>query len=141
MKDLVASVRRVSLIIGEIAAASTEQTAGIEQINEAITQMDEVTQQNAALVEQAAAASQSMQDQASVLTRVVSLFKLHTQNLVNSSAAMAGKAAANSPLKSSIKASNKPAKLAASSDKKLIAAKPPATKQAEQSAPDAWDEF
>jgi methyl-accepting chemotaxis protein len=66
----------VTDIMGEIMAASQEQGAGIEQINQAIAQMDQVTQQNASLVEEAAAAAESMQDQARALTQVVSLFKL-----------------------------------------------------------------
>jgi uncharacterized phage infection (PIP) family protein YhgE len=62
--------------MGEIMAASIEQTAGIEQINEAIAQMDHVTQQNAALVEEAAAAASSLQDQAGGLSDVVSVFRV-----------------------------------------------------------------
>ena len=62
MQDIVASVQRVTDIMGEIAAASAEQADGIEQVNRAVSQMDEVTQQNAALVEEAAAAAGSMQD-------------------------------------------------------------------------------
>ncbi len=76
MTEVVASVKRVTDIVGEISMASQEQSDGIEQVNRAITQMDETTQQNAALVEQAAAAAQSLQDQASTLTQVVSVFKL-----------------------------------------------------------------
>jgi methyl-accepting chemotaxis protein len=76
MTDIVDSVRRVTGIMSEIASASREQTAGIEQINEAITQMDAVTQQNAALVEQAAAASGALQDQARGLLNSVSIFEL-----------------------------------------------------------------
>ena len=76
MGDIVGSVKRVTDIIGEIAAATEEQTAGIGQINEAIAQMDQVTQQNAALVEQASAASSAMQDQAGQLLQAVSVFKL-----------------------------------------------------------------
>lgn len=83
MVDIVASVKRVTDIMGEITAASNEQTVGIEQINQAITQMDEVTQQNAALVEEAAAASQSMQDQAGRLTSLVSVFKLSAADNMN----------------------------------------------------------
>ena len=64
MGDIVDSIVRVTDIMGEITSATHEQTIGIEQINMAIAQMDEVTQQNAALVEEAAAASQSMQEQA-----------------------------------------------------------------------------
>jgi methyl-accepting chemotaxis protein len=76
MQEIVASVTRVTDIIGEITAASQEQSSGIEQINQAITQMDQVTQQNAALVEEAAAASEAMQDQAASLARAVSVFRL-----------------------------------------------------------------
>ncbi len=64
MEEIVGSVKRVTDIMGEISAASQEQTSGIEQINQAITQMDQVTQQNAALVEEASAAAQSLQEQA-----------------------------------------------------------------------------
>ena len=76
MQDIVASVQRVTDIMGEIAAASAEQADGIEQVNRAVSQMDEVTQQNAALVEEAAAAAGSMQDQAADLKRAVSAFRL-----------------------------------------------------------------
>ncbi|MBC3873179.1 methyl-accepting chemotaxis protein [Undibacterium flavidum] len=76
MTEVVSSVKRVSDMIGEITAASSEQSAGIDQINTAIVQMDEMTQQNAALVEEAAAAATALQDQASNLSRVVSVFKL-----------------------------------------------------------------
>lgn len=78
MQEIVDSVKRVTDIMSEITAASVEQTDGIEQINQAITQMDEVTQQNAALVEEAAAAAQSLQDQAANLSQVVSVFNLGT---------------------------------------------------------------
>ena len=90
MGEIVTSVKQVTDIMGEIAAASHEQSAGIEQVNQAVTQMDEVTQQNAALVEQAAAAAQSLQDQAVRLAQAVALFKLSAdmQTLtVNSAAA------------------------------------------------------
>ena len=76
MSEIVASITRVTDIMSEISAASGEQTAGIEQINEAITQMDQVTQQNAALVEEAAAAAASLQEQAGQLASVVSVFKI-----------------------------------------------------------------
>jgi len=76
MDQIVASIRRVTDIMGEIGAASREQDAGIEQINQAIIGMDSVTQQNAALVEQAAAASASLQQQSAELARVVEVFKL-----------------------------------------------------------------
>jgi methyl-accepting chemotaxis protein len=76
MEEVVASVRRVTDIMGEITSASQEQSAGIAQVNNTIVEMDETTQQNAALVEEAAAAAASMQDQAANLARVVSIFKL-----------------------------------------------------------------
>jgi methyl-accepting chemotaxis protein len=75
MREIVGSVQRVTDIMAEIMAASVEQTAGIEQINEAVVQMDQVTQQNAALVEEAAAAAEAMQDQAAQLAQVVSVFR------------------------------------------------------------------
>ncbi|MRW90922.1 HAMP domain-containing protein [Duganella sp. FT80W] len=76
MEEVVDSIARVTAIMGEISNASAEQTHGIEQINQAITQMDHVTQQNAALVEQAAAAAGAMQEQAARLADAVSIFKL-----------------------------------------------------------------
>lgn len=76
MTEVVASVKRVTDIMAEIALAGQEQSAGIAQVNQAIAQMDQVTQQNAALVEEAAAAADSMQAQAQELLSVVSTFKL-----------------------------------------------------------------
>jgi methyl-accepting chemotaxis protein len=76
MEEIVSSVRRVTDIMAEITAASHEQEAGIEQINQAIGEMDAVTQQNAALVEEAAAAAQSLQDQSNQLEQTVSAFRL-----------------------------------------------------------------
>ena len=76
MQDVVDSVQRLSAIIGEITDASEEQRLGIEQVNEAISQMDQVTQQNAALVEEAAAAANAMQDQAAQLSHAVQVFRL-----------------------------------------------------------------
>jgi methyl-accepting chemotaxis protein len=76
MDNIVTSVRQVLEIMNEIAAASQEQSTGIEEVNHAISQMDEVTQQNAALVEEAAAAAASMQEQAAHLMQEVSAFKL-----------------------------------------------------------------
>ncbi|HYE39244.1 MAG TPA: chemotaxis protein [Ramlibacter sp.] len=80
------SITHVSDIMSEIAAASKEQTAGIEGVNGAIVQMDHVTQQNAALVEEAAAAATSMQEQAAALAKVVSVFKLGTAEPVRAQA-------------------------------------------------------
>jgi methyl-accepting chemotaxis protein len=76
MEDIVSSVRRVSTIITEITTASKEQSAGIDEVYKAIGEMDQVTQQNAALVEQSAAAAESMQQQAAQLAQVVSVFQV-----------------------------------------------------------------
>ncbi|KAB7771170.1 hypothetical protein CEK69_09940, partial [Xanthomonas sp. LMG 12462] len=79
MHEIVASVQRVTDIMGEISAASQEQSAGIEQVNQTVMQMDEATQQNAALVEEATAAARSMEDQAGQLSQAVALFKIDQQ--------------------------------------------------------------
>jgi len=79
MEEVVVSVRRVTDIMGEITSAGHEQSAGIEQVNVAMAEMDAVTQQNAALVEEATAASHSMQEQAHALAELVSVFQLGGQ--------------------------------------------------------------
>ena len=76
MEEIVSSIRRVTDIMSEITAASVEQSQGIEQVNLAITQMDEVTQQNAALVEEAAAAAEALEEQAQNLSVSVATFKV-----------------------------------------------------------------
>ena len=76
MSEIVSSIRRVVDIMADIAAASEQQSSGIEQVNQAVGQMDHVTQQNAALVEQAAAAAHSLQEQAAELLQAVSIFRL-----------------------------------------------------------------
>ncbi|MGZ5584757.1 MAG: methyl-accepting chemotaxis protein [Usitatibacter sp.] len=76
MDQIVASVKGVTDILSEIAAASREQSSGIEEVNKAITQMDQVTQQNAALVEETASASESLKQQAQTMARAVAVFNL-----------------------------------------------------------------
>jgi methyl-accepting chemotaxis protein len=76
MAEVVNSVKKVSLIMQEITNASVEQSSGIEDVNRAIADMDQMTQQNAALVEEAAAAAESMYQQAESLSAVVAIFKL-----------------------------------------------------------------
>jgi len=78
MQEIVDSIGRVTAIMSGIAMASQEQSAGIEQVNQAIAQMDQVTQQNAALVEEAAAASTSMREQAQLLSQLVSTFRFES---------------------------------------------------------------
>lgn len=74
--EVVSQVKRVVTLISEISASAHEQTSGISQINQAITQLDHVTQQNAALVEEAAAAAESLNQQSARMVEVVSVFKL-----------------------------------------------------------------
>ena len=76
MQDVVASIRNVTHIMGDISAASTEQSAGVSQVGEAVTLMDQATQQNAALVEEMAAAAASLRAQANDLVHAVSAFKI-----------------------------------------------------------------
>ena len=76
MQEIVAGVKRVTDIIGEISAAATEQSGGISQVNQAVTELDQMTQQNAALVEQSAAAATSMREQAGNLAQAVAAFRL-----------------------------------------------------------------
>jgi len=76
MSEIVSSVRRVTDLIGEITASSDEQRSGISQVNSAVGQLDQMTQQNAALVEESAAAAASLRDQAQRLTEVVAVFNL-----------------------------------------------------------------
>jgi methyl-accepting chemotaxis protein len=76
MQEIVQGIGRVTDIMADITSASAEQSTGIEQVNEAITQMDGVTQQNAALVEEAAAAAASLQEQATTLAQLVSVFNV-----------------------------------------------------------------
>jgi methyl-accepting chemotaxis protein len=102
MQEIVASVQRVTDIMGEITAASVEQSQGIDQVNSAVTSMDEVTQQNAALVEQAAAAAESLVEQAESLVEVVSVFKLGNENTQN-------RRASNSRMRGAVKSLVRPA--------------------------------
>lgn len=80
MKDIVVAIKRVNDIMAEIAAASAEQANGLDEVGRAVTQMDEMTQQNAALVEQSAAAAESMLSQAEQLSSRVSMFKINAQH-------------------------------------------------------------
>jgi len=80
LNEIVGGVRKVGDIVAEIAAASSEQSQGIEQVNQAVSQMDEITQQNAALAEEASAASVSMSDQSMNMTQLLSFFKVSGQS-------------------------------------------------------------
>ncbi|WP_334188373.1 methyl-accepting chemotaxis protein [Noviherbaspirillum sp.] len=137
MDEVVASVRRVTDIISEIAAASHEQTSGIEQINQAITQMDNVTQQNAALVEEAAAAAGSMQEQAGNLSQVVSVFKMEG----NAVRAMDGPAASGTAARPArtVRMKESPAAPVAVRKASSKPALPPSVKTPTDNA--EWEEF
>jgi methyl-accepting chemotaxis protein len=93
MSEIVGSVQRVSDIIGEITAASGEQSDGIGQVNVAVNQLDQMTQQNAALVEQSTAAAESLKDQAARLVQVVQVFRLDTHGVAIQGIAGAGQPA------------------------------------------------
>lgn len=80
MGDIVNAVTRVTDIMGEIASASDEQSRGIDQIGQAVAEMDRVTQQNASLVEESASAAASLEEQASMLTQSMSVFVLSVDN-------------------------------------------------------------
>ena len=151
MDEVVTSVKRVTDIMSEIANASAEQSAGIEQVNLSIIEMDSMTQQNAALVEEAAAAAQSLQDQASELARVVSIFKLSEGEQyqaeahvapVTGTAVVVRPAAAKRPAPALKKpAVKKPAAAPAAAKEDAPAAPAPKAKKAATVASDEWEEF
>ncbi|CAN5893383.1 hypothetical protein BH11PSE8_BH11PSE8_32460 [soil metagenome] len=97
MTEIVSSIRRVTDIMGEISAASTEQSAGVAQVGEAVTQMDRATQQNAALVEESAAAAESLEGQAQELVQAFAVFELTADATSNQPAAPASASAKASP--------------------------------------------
>jgi methyl-accepting chemotaxis protein len=102
MEEIVDSIRRVADIMGEISAATGEQTLGIEQINEAISQMDQTTQQNASLVEEAAAASETLQRQAADLADAVRVFRLEDVPQARASAPVRAAAPAAAPARKAL---------------------------------------
>ncbi|MTW14060.1 HAMP domain-containing protein [Pseudoduganella eburnea] len=133
MKDIVTSIQRVTDIMGEITSATQEQTAGLEQIHHAITEMDTITQQNVALVEEAAAASGALQDQASSLSRVVSVFQIDSQGRTASAAVQA---------RAVIQAvRSKPAVPARVAKPALREPKAPAARKVANSQVGDWEEF
>jgi methyl-accepting chemotaxis protein len=151
MEEVVDSVKRVTDIMSDIAAASAEQSAGIEQVNLSIIEMDGMTQQNAALVEQAAAAFQSLQSQAAELQRVVSIFKVEEgeETVVQApapapvSTAVATRAVVARPARPQVKKPAPARKARPAADPAPAAASPSATskKVAAAAASDDWEEF
>lgn len=128
MKDIVVSIKRVNDIMSEIAAASAEQSAGLDEVGKAVTQMDEMTQQNAALVEEAAAASESLLSQSEQLKRQVSRFQLHGDDtrMVSSSA--------------KARPASLPAQKSAAAKSAAVKARPALVKPAKSGA-DEWESF
>jgi methyl-accepting chemotaxis protein len=142
MDEVVQSVQRVNDIMAEISTATREQSSGIDQINIAVSQMDNVTQQNAALVEEAAAATAALQDQAAALARVVSVFQLDAMH-----AAAPARPAARAPVRAAaeVAAPAAPAapRLAKPLRRTASKAAPAARKEpvATAAAADEWEEF
>lgn len=131
MQEIETSVKRVTDIMAEISAASIEQSAGIAQVNQAVCQMDETTQQNAALVEEAAAAAGSLREQAQVLSRAISAFKLDnvaSRNLM-----------VTPPMRNAEKVPAKPKPAMAAAPRKP--AKPVAGRGNSEQDEEAWEEF
>ena len=129
MSEIVGSVQRVSDIIGEITAAAGEQSDGIGQVNVAVTQLDQMTQQNAALVEESAAAAESLKDQANRLAGVVQVFRLDG---MAAQVTPVAHAAARAPVVLKPVATKPAASLSASQPKPALAA--PAPRKAPQPA-------
>jgi len=131
MGDVVSSVQRVASIISEIAAASGEQSSGISQINQAVVQMDSVTQQNAALVEEAAAAAESLQEQADTLVSLVGQFRIGDVQVETPAVTAAARVQLAVPAKAPVAAKATPV------------VKSPARPQQQAAAPagDEWETF
>jgi methyl-accepting chemotaxis protein len=156
MNEIVSSVQRVTDIMGEITAATSEQAQGIAQVNTAVNELDQMTQQNAALVEESAAAASSMKDQAHRLAEVVSTFKLDNQAIVAKAAptsfakpkpkvlTTAPRPALAKPAASPVKA-NKPAPghkpMAALSHKPAASVAKPVTIAKPSKGDDDWETF
>jgi len=156
LKEIVGSVSEVANIISEIAAASSQQATGIEEINSAVAQMDEMTQQNAALVEENTAAAQSLVDQAYGLEELITFFQIDESDAVAAAATAGGAATAQSaaasvaPIASAAANTSKPKATSAASKPKAAANKPaaaPAKKAETKASPapnkydDDWEEF
>ena len=131
MHEVVSSIQRVTDIMAEISAASQEQTRGIEQINQAISQMDNVTQQNAGLVEEAAAASEALQNQAGKLAKLVSVFRLDDRVQAAAPAAPAAP----------VRAAKRAATLAAPRPAPVVKPAPARAPARAPAAADEWAEF
>ena len=133
LREIMTSVKKVSDIVAEMAAAAREQATGIEQVNKAILQMDQVTQQNAALVEQTAAASQSMGGQARELQRLMEFFKLNQRDQSHKPAAP--------PAHSAVKLRPAPHVASTARTAKPAAKPAPVEKKPASHSAEEWEEF
>jgi len=133
MSEIVTSISRVTQIMSQISHASEEQSLGIAQVNDAITQMDQVTQQNAALVEEAAAAAESMQEQSAKLAEAVGVFKLDASQMAMQARAMPPARPRVAP------PPRRPAPAVAAAPRKALAVAPKRTTAA--SSESDWEEF
>jgi len=150
MEQIVAAIQRVSDIVGEISSASSEQSQGVAQIGQAVQQMDQGTQQNAALVEQSAAAAESLKRQAQTLVQTVAVFRLDGSHSAQATAApqtSAKPAAAPIAIKPVVKAAAKPAAKPATKPAAKAPAAAPAKAPVKAAAPvaagasDEWESF
>jgi len=141
LDHIVTAVKKVSDIVGEIAGASREQSSGIEQVNKAVVQLDEMTQQNAALVEQASAASQSMAEQAKALNQMMERYQV-TAQAAAAAAAQASSRRAETAAKRSASAAGdaarRPAAAPAAAAPRAVRAAAP---KAAMAGGDDWTEF
>ena len=141
MNEIVMSIQKVSDIVGEITSASAEQSNGVQQVGDAVSQMDQVTQQNAALVEESAAAAESLKNQAHQLVQAVAVFKLaHTS--ARQAAPVAAVSIPSAPAQPAVRTSSAPSR--------PVSAKPPKTlapsvaeprPAAAQVSDDSWETF
>ena len=147
MSEIVSSVRRVTDLIGEITASSDEQRSGISQVNTAVGQLDQMTQQNAALVEESAAAAASLRDQAQRLTEVVAVFNLGQGHAPVSRAAAPMAKASAKPAPAALRTAPRPslggakAPAAASSSDRAALPAAPASTTAKAGSEDDWTSF
>jgi methyl-accepting chemotaxis protein len=147
MEEVVASIKRVTDIMGEISAASSEQSAGVTQVGDAVTAMDQATQQNAALVEEMAAAASSLKGQAQELVQAVAVFRLSAQQgaaapSVSVAPQMAAPAAKRPAVGTPPPATPKPKSPAQAAPKLAAPAAPPVQKTAAKTADEGeWESF
>ena len=144
MTEVVAAIRRVTDIMGEISAASSEQSTGVAQVGEAVTQMDQATQQNAALVEEMAAAAASLNTQAGELVNAVAVFQLNANAPDARASVPAAKVATAAPqgALNRARAVAKPASARrAAAPRALPAAKAPTAPATPKANDDDWESF